>query len=244
MKKIDVSIILPCYNQAKVLENSVKEILNVFDKIKYNYEIIIAEDGSTDGSDKIAEQLAKQHENIKLIQVKKRLGKGAAIANAIRKSKGKIAGFVDTDLETSPHYLPMVISQFEKGFDIVTTIRVYKSNIKDVFLKFGKSITHNGYVFLFRLLINVNLKDTETDCKFFVRKKILSVLDETKDKHWFWDTELMVLSYLKGFKIKELPTLFIQRDDHPSTVNLFRDSITHFIKLIRFRRKLKKKNLI
>ena len=240
MEKIDVSIILPCYNQAAYLESSVKEIMNVFSYTKYSYEIIIAEDGSTDSSYVIAKKLEKKYKNVRLIHEKKKLGFGLAVSNAIRKSNGEIAGFVATDLSTSAHYLPLIISQFKKGYDIVTAKRNYKYDTKNIFKKFTSILMHNGYILLFRLLIKTNLKDTETDCKFFKRKKILPILDEIKAKHWFWDTEVMVRPYFKGYKIKEVPILYIQKYNNKTTVNPLRDSIDQFIRLIKLRSEIKK----
>ena len=81
--------------------------------------------------------------------------------------------------------------------------------------------------------------DTEAGCKFFDRQKILPVLDEIEDHHWFWDTEIMVRTFYKGYRIYEMPTLFVRNRAVRSTVRIFQDTLYYFGKIIRFRQKVK-----
>jgi hypothetical protein len=64
----------------------------------------------------------------------------------------------------------------------------------------------------------------------------LPILGQVEDEHWFWDTEVMVRSLLQGYRIVEIPCLFIKRYDKRSSVNVFQDSFDYFAKLWRFRR--------
>lgn len=234
MNKVELSIILPAYNEAEVLVESVENIRNVLDRMKSNYEIIIAEDGSTDGTDKIAKMLSQKHKNVRWLHSDKRLGRGKAVANAIKKTDALIVGYVDVDLEVSAMYIPALVQEVENGFDIVVGWRFYKFDWKSIL----RIITSKMYGFLVRLMLSVNLKDTETGYKFFDRKKILPLLDEIGSVHWFWDTEIMIRSYYKGLKIKEIPVLFIRKWERKSKVNLIKDAISYFGKLWNFRNKI------
>lgn len=240
MKKIDVSIILPCYNQEKFLEKNFYKLKKVMDLTRYDYEIIIAEDGSTDNTYEIAKKIIKKNSEIRLIHKDKRLGRGNSVANAIKQSYGRVVGFIDTDLDTDPNYIPKLIMEINNGNDIVFANRVYKLKLYELFT-LSKFITHHGYILLHRLLLKSKFKDIGSGCKFFIKKKILPILDEIKDKKWFWDTEIIIRPYYKGFRIKEIPTLYTPKYNNVSTVNLFRDTIDHFIKLIKLRKELKQK---
>ena len=101
--RFDLSIILPCYNEVQILEESVRTIQRILDQTIYRYEIIIAEDASTDGTDRIAKQLANGSERIVWLHRDKRIGRGSAVAAAIKKSRGEIVGFLDADLEAPAH---------------------------------------------------------------------------------------------------------------------------------------------
>jgi hypothetical protein len=79
------------------------------------------------------------------------------------------------------------------------------------------------------------LYDTETGCKFFSREKILRVIDEIVDEHWFWDTEICVRSHLKGLRIEEVPTLYVRRPETGTTVKILRDTLRYLRNLIWFR---------
>ncbi|MFQ6057173.1 MAG: glycosyltransferase [Methanosarcinales archaeon] len=236
--KFDLTVILPVFNEAKILSNSVNIVRGILNK-KYKYEIIIAEDGSTDGTDKITRMLTKKYKNVVWIHSDKRLGRGKAVANAIKKSRGKIVGFIDVDLEISPKYIPSLVKEIEMGADIATGRRYYQPDIKHFLSWTTRAIASKMYVFLVRLLLGVNIKDTETGCKFFKKNKILPILDEVEDNHWFWDTEIIARSYYKKLKIKEVPVIFEKKWERTSKVNIVNDSIYFFIKLLKF--KLKKR---
>ena len=231
----DLCVVLPVHNEASILTKSVDEVRKVLDKTKLNYEIIIAEDGSTDRTYQIAKNIAKKYKNVKLIHFKRRLGRGKAVGNAFKKSKAKIVGFIDADLEVPATYIPALIQEIESGFDVVTGWRFYKFDWNYVF----RIITSKIYSYLVKLLLNVNLKDTETGYKFFNRKSILPIIDEIEAIHWFWDTEIVVRSYHKGLKIKEVPVIYIKQWESKSKVNVIQDSIDYFRQLIKFRRKIK-----
>ena len=96
---MDVSIIIPCYNELDALEKAVPAIQRVMDNTIYEYEIIIAEDSSTDGTAELAEKLAEKNDNILWVHRSGVRGRGMALTNALRLSRGRISGFIDVDLE-------------------------------------------------------------------------------------------------------------------------------------------------
>ncbi len=238
MKNIDVSIIVACYNGAGILEDGINKIKEIMDKTRYNYEFVIVDDKSKDNSVEIAENIKQKHNNVKLILHEKNMGRGITVSDGIITSSGRIVGFTDIDLETPAHYIIPLIMNIEKGADIATAKRIYKLNFKEYYI-LTRYITHKGYKFLVKLFFQIPIMDTETGCKFFNKNKILPVLDQIKDHHWFWDTEIMIRSYYAGLKIREVPSLFIKRTDNPSTLKLWKDSKDYFIKLLQFRKEIK-----
>jgi hypothetical protein len=118
---------------------------------------------------------------------------------------------------------------------VATAHRIYKVQLR-LFMRF---ILSTGYRWLSRWLLGADLQDTETGYKFFKRERILPVLDQVEDEGWFWDTEVMVRSLLRGYRIIEIPCLFIRRYDKKSTVNVVQDTLDYLVKLWRFRRVVK-----
>lgn len=239
---MDISIILPCYNEARVLENSVSCVRRILDKTAYSYEIIIAEDSSTDGTADVARGLSQKFDNVIWQHRDKRRCRGSAVSDAIKKAKGRIVGYIDVDLETPAHYIYPLILEIEGGSDITTCIRVFKLDKRQLFFRLPKVASHYCYLWLVRKILRVNLKDTEAGFKFFNRERILPILDQIKDEHWFWDTEVMVRSYYNGYKISEIPTLFLPDYRRVSKVNLLKDSVNYITNLFKFRKELRRLN--
>ena len=91
-----------------------------------------------------------------------------------------------------------------------------------------------------RNMLDLPKLDTEAGFKFFNKKRIIPILKEAENKGWFWDTEIIVRSYYKKYKIKQIPALFIKKKNKISTVRIFRDSLDYFKNLIVFRKKIRK----
>ncbi|MEK6907204.1 MAG: glycosyltransferase family 2 protein [Nanoarchaeota archaeon] len=229
---MELSVVLTCLNQEKVLQGGVETIQDILNKNKIKYEIIIVDDGSTDSTYSIMKKLSKKYKHIRLFKHPYNIGRGRAVSNGFKIAKGEFVGFLDTDLELHPRYIPIFLEELKKGYDVVTYLRKYKLNSTGVI----RGFTTHAYNLLLRLLLNVRLNDTESGFKFFRREKIIPVLNEINEDRWFWDTEIMVRSYLNGLKIKEIPLIYTPNKEGGSTVKIFNDSIYFLKKLIKFRK--------
>jgi hypothetical protein len=231
---LDLSLILACYNEELVIEESVAQIVEVLDKTRYSYEIIFVDDCSKDGTRDLINRTIELYPDKKMLRIfhERNKGRGGTVADGIRAAQGDVAGFIDIDLEVHARYVPSCVIAVENGADVVVGRRIYKLNLRSL----DRYVMSAGYVWLVRRLLGVDLNDTEAGYKFFRRDKILPVLDEIEDQHWFWDTEVMVRSYYRGYQIVEIPCLFLRRFDKPSTVSPLSDTIDYFAKLWRFRR--------
>jgi glycosyltransferase involved in cell wall biosynthesis len=218
-----ISIIIACYNEESILEESILKIREILDNSKYPYEIVFVDDNSQDGTVDIIKKLIHGREDERALFHEKNLGRGRTVTDGIMASKGKFVGFIDIDLETEAFYIPPLILELEKGADIATAWRIYKIKLRSL----HRLILSKGYISLVRLLLRIPLRDTETGCKFFNRESIIPVLQEIKDEHWFWDTEIMVRSLLMGLTIRELPTLYIRKYETGTTVKLLRDTLIY-----------------
>jgi len=91
-------------------------------------------------------------------------------------------------------------------------------------------IASKVYNEMVRVLLNSKIRDHQCGFKAFNRKSVILILDEIKDEHWFWDTEILVKGQYKGLKIKEIPVRW--QEGESTTVNLFRDSYNMLVKII------------
>lgn len=233
---VQASLVLPAYNEAEGLSESVLQVAEALHKITPAFEIIIAEDGSTDGTDKVAEALAMEYPYIKHLHSDDRLGRGKALNRAFRLSEGEVLAYVDVDLATDLKHLEELINAIKNGgYDFSTGSRMLKeSDVKRSFTRLIASKTFNA---LTRFLLKSDIKDHQCGFKAFRRGPLFDILDDVKDNHWFWDTELLVRAQRRGYEIKEFPVRW--RSGRNTKVDLRRDVIEMGTQIIRLRRELK-----
>jgi len=236
---MDVSLIVPCYNEGPYLEGNLKELYDLLSFLRVDFEVIIIDDKSENDTLERAKNFVKGNGKAQLLCHEVNKGRGYTVTEGIRKARGKVAGFIDIDLEVaSQNIIPLILKILE-GYDVATGKRIYKMK-GDL-----RWILSKGYVYLVKFFCKTPFQDTEAGLKFFNKEKILPILDEIEDKHWFWDTEILTRAYYHGLKIAEVPVLYIRGSPSYTSVKFFKDTLYYFKKLISFRKVInqcKKKN--
>jgi glycosyltransferase AglD len=148
-----------------------------------------------------------------------RQGRGRALNRAFKASRGEILGYIDVDLATDMNHLKELIQSIRDGYDFATGSRMLpESNVKR---SFKRGFASKGFNYLARLVLGSKLYDHQCGFKSFRREVLFSLIDDIKDTHWFWDTELFVRAQRKGFKVKEFPIVWKQGGQ--TKVNLVKD---------------------
>ncbi|MEM3555803.1 MAG: glycosyltransferase family 2 protein [Candidatus Micrarchaeia archaeon] len=198
-----LSIILPVHNESSVLESSVNKVIATVSSITPSFEIIIAEDGSTDGTYEIARRIAEKNSSVKLLHSRKRLGRGKALKKALRKARGRIAVYMDADLSSHPSHLKQLIERIEDGASIATGSRLMKGSATQRPMK--REIASRIFNFLVRVLLGSRIMDHQCGFKAFRMRDVLPLLKKVKDDYWFWDTEILVRAQREGMRVDEIP---------------------------------------
>ncbi|HCM37649.1 MAG: Glycosyltransferase, group 2 family protein [Candidatus Gottesmanbacteria bacterium GW2011_GWB1_43_11] len=234
-KQIELSLVLPCYNEAQHFNESVARILGVLHEHFSSFEVIFVDDKSQDETAGLIRSYIKNHKShFTAIYHAQNTGRGQAVTDGINISRGKYVGFMDIDCEISPKYIPEFIDQIKNGADVVCALRRYKVNLPGLV----RVVASKFYTVLVHLLLHTSMSDTEAGYKFFRRQSLLPVLKTVHNQGWFWDTEIMVRSERAGLEISFLPVRFNRRLDKTSTVRLVPDALKYFIKLWKFRKLL------
>jgi dolichyl-phosphate beta-glucosyltransferase len=207
-------------------------------QIHCDYELIFVDDCSQDNTRDIITWLCRGTPNRRSIFHEHNTGRGGAVTDGLKAATGKYAGFLDIDLEVHALYIPSMLLALQDGADVVTGYRVYK--VQPCFDDFFRNVLSVAYRRLVRWLLHLPLRDTESGYKFFRRDAILPILEECQNPGWFWDTEIMSLSYYANLSIVEIPCAFVRHSARESTVKPLRDSWNYFWSLWAFRRRLKK----
>jgi len=225
-----VSVVLPAYNEAAKLESAVTKISQALKETGYRHEIIIAEDGSTDGTAERAEELTQKYSNLKHIHHEKRLGRGTALNNAFRQCSGEVLVYMDLDLATDLKSLkPLVEAITVEGYDLSTGSRMLPESKVERSLR--RSVSSKSYNFLVRHMLGSKVRDHQCGFKAFKKEPLLKLLVEVEATHWFWDTEIIVRAYRHDYRVKEIPVEWKSGKD--TKVNLFKDSSSMFSQIMK-----------
>lgn len=187
-----VSIIIPCFNEKKYIEEIIKQVLN---QNNVNKEIIIVDDGSTDGTTEILKNNIETKVN-KIIYLEKNLGKGNAIKEAIKFVNGQIILIQDADLEYNPKdYNKMIAPFISNNADVVYGSRFISNDSRRV-IYFANTIANKILTFLLNCMLNLNFTDVETGYKAFKTELIKKIY--LNEKGFGFEIEItMKLSKIK-----------------------------------------------
>ncbi len=220
MNDIEVSLVFPAYNEAGDIERSVNAALEELKQITPRFEVIVAEDGSTDGTAEIAKRLAREHPEVRHIHSADRLGRGEALKRAFKEASGCILVYMDVDLATDIHKLGELIDAIRGGADIATGSRLLPdSRVKR---SARRSFASQSYNTLIKVLFNTPVHDHQCGFKAFKRESLMGFIDDVEDRHWFWDTEVLIRGARKGLKVVEIPVDWSEA--RGTKVKLLRDS--------------------
>jgi len=222
MTDLEVSVVLPAYNEEATIEQTVETTLSTLASFlpDGSFEVIVAEDGCDDRTPDIASQMADDDERVRHIHSGERLGRGGALEYAFRRASGETLVYFDTDLATDMRHLKELVDAIRSGeYDVATGSRWLPENRADRPAKRG--VPSLGYNTLVRLFLRSDLQDHQCGFKAFDRTALLDLLDDVEDDHWFWDTELLVRAQRAGYRVKEFPVDWTPKGD--SKVDLVRD---------------------
>ncbi len=142
--QLKISIILPAYNEEKRIPRCLERILSYCNEKEWDYEVIVAEDGSTDNTVKIVKDFASNEKRIKLLSFTERLGKGGAIKNAMLQATKDYVCFMDVDLSADVSELERLIP-YVNDYDIIIGSRKLRGNLPPIEIPVHRKILSRLY---------------------------------------------------------------------------------------------------
>lgn len=228
-----LDIVLPVYNESKILKKSVKKLYNFLtNNISINWRLVIAENGSSDSTLEIAKSLSNEYSNI-TVKSYPTPGRGGVIKDCWSTSNADLVCYMDIDLSTD---LEALITSLEylnsNDFDVVIG-----SRLLDASKVYGRSLKRDllsrSYSMIFRVILGTKFKDAQCGFKLAKKDSIQGILSNVKDNGWFFDTELLYKSQKAGLMIKEIPVIWT--DDRDSKVKILSTIIKDILGLLRIR---------
>ena len=206
-KNFKLSVIIPCYNEKKTIQAILKKIIESLNNYKIvDYEIIIVDDSSNDGTKELLNEI-KNKEKMIIFFHETNLGKGAAIQTAIQHITGDITIIQDADLEYDPYdYNKLLLPFFETNADVVYGSRFLGGGKYTRIHFFWHYLANKILTFFCNSLINLNLTDMETGYKVF-KSSILKNIT-LQEKTFAFEPEITIKLSKKGCKFYEVPITY------------------------------------
>ena len=206
-----VDVVIPVYNEENVLAGSVTVLRGFLSESLPNpWRIVIADNGSSDGTLGIARSLSEQHADVDYVQIELK-GRGRALRKAWLESPAGIVSYMDVDLSTKLDAFPKLISALEDGYDIAIGSRLMRGAKVRRSLK--REVTSRGYNLLIKLMFFPSFTDAQCGFKAVRRDAAQELVPLIEDQAWFFDTELLLLAEMKGYRIKEVPVEWMEDSD-------------------------------
>lgn len=223
-----LSVIIPVYNEKNTVKKIIRKVLDV--ELEMEKEIILIDDGSTDGTREILENL--EYPNVKVKLLEKNQGKGAALRAGFSLATGDFVIIQDADLEYDPREYPILLTPLLDGrADAVYGSRFLGGPHRVLF--FWHYIGNKMLTTLSNILSNLNLTDMETCYKVF-RKETLDKLT-LKSKRFGIEPEITIKLAKQKCRIYEVPISYSGRDYTEGKKIGWKDGVAAIFHLIRFK---------
>lgn len=207
------SIILPTYNEKKNLPILVYLIHKTFSAEKLNWEVVIVDDNSPDGTQDVALKLIDIFgaEHIQLRARAGKLGLGTAYVHGLQYVTGNFVIIMDADFSHHPEAIPKFIAkQKEDNYDIVTGTR-YAGDGGVFGWDLKRKLVSRGANFLASTVLRPHVSDLTGLYRLYKKEVLAKVIDETKSKGYVFQMEMMVRAKALGFHVGEVPINFVDR---------------------------------
>jgi dolichyl-phosphate beta-glucosyltransferase len=231
---IYLSVVIPAYNEESRLPGTLESILGYLERQPYASEVILVDDGSTDGTVQFVESVRSDTRvPLRILKSVGNRGKGFSVRRGLLAAKGKVRLFTDADLSTP-------ITEFEKmkdlidgGADVVIGSRGMADSQVEVHQAWYRETMGKTFNLLVRLIAVGGIHDTQCGFKVFTARFVEHVCPHLQIDGWAFDVEMLYLARARGYKIEEVPVRWRNNDN--TRVNALLDSSKMFIELLRIR---------
>lgn len=198
-----LSLVTPVYNGAVTIEANVREIVSALEADGRPFELLVVCDGSTDGSAEAARRV--EDDRVRVLRYETNAGKGHALLHGLTAARGRLVGWLDSDLDIAPDVIVEAARRFDdRAVDAVVGSKRHESSA--VTYPLLRRVYSWGFQLLVRVLFRVNVPDTQVGAKVFRREMIDTVSPLLLVKRYAFDLEVLAVGADFGFdRVEEVP---------------------------------------
>jgi glycosyltransferase involved in cell wall biosynthesis len=204
-----VLVTIPAHNEERMLRESVERLTEILTASGIEFTLSVAEDGSTDGTRGVIDQIVRDHPEIIVQTHTEKRGRGWALRTLWSTIDADYYAFSDADFAADPRFLARAIRAAQHGNPIVVGSR-YVAGAR-VLRPPLRRLTSQAYNRLMRLLFSGSVRDHQCGLKVFSREALDKLLPLSHEDSWFWDTEMLVRARDCGLDVLEIPVDWVER---------------------------------
>ena len=191
---VSISVFFPCYNEQENVGRTVEKALDVLEKLNADFEVIIVDDGSSDDTGRIADEIAGDHDKVKVVHHGSNLGYGAALQSGFKSATKELVFYTDGDGQFDINEMPPLLDLMEQ-YDIVSC---YRLNRRDPLIR-----KINAWCWTRLVCFLFGLKVRDIDCAFKLYKREIFDKIEMSSTGALIDAEILARAAHKGYRITQ-----------------------------------------
>ncbi len=222
-----LSVIMPAYNESRLIYESIMTTLEVVSGFVSEVEIVAVNDGSKDNTKEEIQRAQIADSRVKLVSSEKNRGKGNAIISGVAHATGDYIAFLDSDLELHPSQLEGYLQKMcTDNVDVVIGCKFHRDSQLKYPLK--RRIISMGYFCMLFVLFHLKVKDTQTGIKLFKSSALKPVAHLIRTSGFAYDIELLVALHRRGHKIAQMPVKVVYVRQKTERRIVFKDIVRVF----------------
>jgi len=230
---VSISVFFPCYNEQANVGRTVEKALEVMQKLDADFEAIIVDDGSSDGTGRIADEISGRDGRVKVVRHQNNLGYGAALQSGFKAATKELVFYTDGDGQFDISEMPPLLDLMEK-YDIVSC---YRLNRQDSIIR-----KINGWCWTRLVCLMFGLKVRDIDCAFKLYKREIFDKIELSSTGALIDAEILARASLKGYRITQKGVHHYPRTSGTQSGASLRVILRAFKELFKLQRRIRSGN--
>jgi hypothetical protein len=233
-----VLVTIPVRNEMVRLEATVEALDKAFRATPFNYQLSVAEDGSTDGTKEMLRGFPTRWPNLLIQEEADSLGRGRALRQLWSHTSADVYCFTDADLAAGAPVLVRAVEKVVAGEPVVVGSRYLPG--ASTTRPLVRSLVSRGYNRLLRFAFDEEIRDHQCGLKAFSAAAIQELLPRTLEDSWFWDTEILILALERGIPVLELPVTWVERKSSRTQYQrLLSDFVLHGTGILRLKSRVR-----
>ena len=228
-----LSIVIPAFNEECRLEGTLNKLDSFLRDGNWNAEVIVVDDGSTDGTARLVSRHAQQKPYLRMLQNHINRGKGFSLRRGAEAALGEIIFLTDADLSVPIREICKLLDALEEGADVAIGSRAVDAGGERHSAPWHRRLCSAGFKMVVRSVLGLRFEDTQCGFKAFKRKAARLIFSRQRIERWGFDPEVLMLAERFCFVVKEVGVEAVH--DSRSRLNLVSDSFQMLCEVLKIR---------